>query len=112
MGWPNAGVTCNLTRAFAQVAGATIAIKSRRRRRLVLLWAADTRLILAPWTGVGCGVFEISARPANATGFTVALGVLLVLSIATFIRCRSRTTILAAVVARSRVRNGVQGLRW
>ena len=81
--------------------------ESRQRRQLVPLWAPDTGLILAPWTGVGCGVFVISGRPANAAAFMVAFGVLLVRSIATSTRFRPSTTHLAPVAARSLVRNGV-----
>jgi len=70
---------------------------------MVPLRAPVPARILAPWTGVGCGAFEISARPANAAPFGVAFGVLLVLSIATSIRLRPSTTIPAPAAARSPV---------
>ena len=79
----------------------------RANNRQVPLRAPDAGLILAAWTGVGCGVFEISARPANAAAFRVAFGVLLVLSIATSTRFRPSTTILAPAAARSPVTSGV-----
>jgi hypothetical protein len=56
---------------------------------------------------VGCRVFEIRARPANAAASKVAFGVLLVLSIATSPRFRPGTTILAPAAARSPVTSEV-----